>query len=170
MGQYHLIIDLDAREYLDPHQLGSGLKAWEQIANRASTPQALFVLLTCSNGRGGGDFRPSVANNGEQIIGRWAGHRIAVVGDYAEDGDFATPTDEPISELYDRCRDGVYRDITALVRPILARELGVRYIAERWWLQESDGGRTKHVFWRLERDPKAPYSILPQTADSKGAP
>lgn len=170
MGQYHLIIDLDAREFLDPHQLGAGLKAWEQIANRASTPQALFVLLTCSNGRGGGDFKPYVAQNDEPVIGRWAGHRIAVVGDYAEDGDFASLTDEPVSHLYDRCRDGHYRDITALVRPVLARELGLRFIAEPWWSQETDGSRTKHAFWRVDRDPEAPYSILPATTSSKGAP
>jgi hypothetical protein len=168
MGQYHLVIDLDTREFLDPHQLGAGLKAREQIANRACTPQALFVLLTCSNGRGGGDFKPYSGKDGEQIIGRWAGHRIAVVGDYAEDGDFAVKPGERVSELYDRCRDGDYRDITALVRPVLARELGVRYVAENWSLQEQDGTRTKHVSWHLDRDPKAAFSILPP--DPKGAP
>lgn len=170
MGQYHYVIDLDAREFLDPRRLGSGRKAWEQIANAASTPQALFVLLTCSNGRGGGDFIPRLGKGGERIIGRWAGHRIAVVGDYAEDSDFAAKPDEKISELYQRCRKGLYRDITLLVRPLLARELGVRYAAHRWWLQELDGTRTRQMSWQLERDANAPFSILPPATDKADAP
>ncbi|OJW29942.1 MAG: hypothetical protein BGO51_18820 [Rhodospirillales bacterium 69-11] len=170
MGQYYYIIDLDARGFPDPRKLGSGRKAWEQIANAASTPQALFVLLTCSNGRGGGDFIPRLGKGDERIIGCWAGHRIAVVGDYAEDGDFAAKPDEKISELYQRCRDGVYRDITVLVRPILARELGVCYAAHRWWLQELDGTRTQQGSWQLECDAKAPFSILPTEPEKGDAP
>ena len=43
VGQYHLVVNLSRKEFLDPHKLGCGLKAWEQIANPglvlgASTP------------------------------------------------------------------------------------------------------------------------------------
>jgi hypothetical protein len=145
MGQYHLVINLDAREFLDPHELGVGLKAWEQLASRISTPHALFALLTCSNGRGGGDFRVRVSEASERVLGRWAGARIAVIGDYAEDDDFSRPTSHPISQLDKACRDGSYRDITALVRPVLAAELGVRFTAEYWWVQAADGSKTRHT-------------------------
>lgn len=54
MGQYHYIVNLDKREFINPHKLGVGLKACEQLTSPAGTAQALFVLLLCSNGRGGG--------------------------------------------------------------------------------------------------------------------
>src|SRR5690606_8509685 len=135
MGQYHLIVNLDRQEFLDPHQLGSGLKAWEQIANHPGTPQALFVLLTCSNGRGGGDFAEDRRPEGERVIGRWAGDRVAVIGDYAATGDIARPLPHPVSDIYGLCRARTYHDISALVRSILAAELGVRYEAEPWTLR-----------------------------------
>ena len=160
MGQYHLIVNLDRREFLDPHALGVGLKAWEQIANHPSTPQALFVLLTCSSGRGGGDFAPDQSVDHERIIGRWAGDRIAVIGDYAEDGDIEHAPPDPVSTIYGLCRDGVYRDVSALVRPRLAAELGVRYVAEPWTLRLLDGTVTRHESWSVLHDPSAPFSIL----------
>lgn len=80
MGQYHNAVNLDKREYLDPHAMGLGLKQWEQVSNRMAL--ALIAMLSCSNGRGGGDL-PEV----DGINGRWAGDRIAFVGDYTEPGD-----------------------------------------------------------------------------------
>ena len=43
MGQYHPIVNLDRREFIDPHQLDVGLKAWEQLAAFPGTPQALLT-------------------------------------------------------------------------------------------------------------------------------
>ena len=80
MGQYHLTVNLDKKEFLMPHKLGVGLKLREQLGSSDSTPDALFILLACSNGYGGGDF----FDNENHMVGRWAGDRIAVVGDYAE--------------------------------------------------------------------------------------
>jgi len=84
MGQYHKIVNLDKFEYISPDGLGVGVKALEQLGSAASTQEALFMLLMCSNGRGGGDVRAVDPHN---MIGRWAGDRIAVVGDYAEADD-----------------------------------------------------------------------------------
>jgi len=56
MGQYHKLVNLDKHEWVDPHQLGCGLKVWEQLANHPSTGTALIILLAGSNGRGGGDL------------------------------------------------------------------------------------------------------------------
>lgn len=80
MGQYFRIGNLEKREYLEPWDLGSGAKAWEQ----AMSPPAklLLVLLGTGMGRGGGDFEPV-----EGVTGRWAGDSIVFVGDYAEDTD-----------------------------------------------------------------------------------
>ena len=98
MGQYWVIVNLDKKEFVHPHTLGAGLKLWEQLANHPSTGEALLILTTAMpEARGGGDFQPHPA------IGRWAGDRIAVVGDYAEDADLAPEFEA--SKLYHKCRD-----------------------------------------------------------------
>jgi hypothetical protein len=104
MGQYHIIVNLDRQECILPSSLDSGLKAWEQIANLPSTPQALYVLLMCSNGRSGRDLR-APEPQGERIYGRWTGERIAVVGDYAEDNGISGIFRHAPSQIY-RLRGG----------------------------------------------------------------
>jgi len=79
MGQYFLILNLDKKEYLHPHKLGSGLKLWEICANNVC--RVLPFLLRKSNETGGGDIREDYPT-----AGRWAGDRIVVVGDYDESG------------------------------------------------------------------------------------
>lgn len=101
MGQYHLTVNLDKRQYLRPHKLGDGLKLLEQAGASGGVTDALFLLLAVSNGRGGGDvhtFRPGPDKDNPytdgsydtpEIVGAWGGDRIAVIGDYAEDTDLA---------------------------------------------------------------------------------
>ncbi|HEX2581551.1 MAG TPA: hypothetical protein VHL08_06190 [Dongiaceae bacterium] len=54
MGQYHLIVNPDRQEFLDPHQFGVDLKAWEQITNHPgilASPvrfAALFQRTRCT--------------------------------------------------------------------------------------------------------------------------
>ena len=79
LGQYYMIVNLDKKELLHPHKLGSGLKLWEIAASNLS--RILVLLLQDSDGRGGGDGDiddPMIS----EICGRWAGDRIAIVGDY----------------------------------------------------------------------------------------
>ncbi len=91
MGQYHMVFDLDKREYIHPHKFNDGLKLLEWGCSAKGTSTALAILLAESNGRGGGDLRfdsklgmtEGVFNS---IVGRWAGDRIVVSGDYADDG------------------------------------------------------------------------------------
>lgn len=86
MGQYHLIVNPDKMQYLDPHNFGCGLKLME-FTNTPFGPQAaLCVLLSTSNGRGGGDLDETDLTPEQQaLIGSWAGDRVYVVGDYADD-------------------------------------------------------------------------------------
>lgn len=113
MGQYWIPVNLDRREYISPHKLGAGLKLWERLASHPGTGAALIVLCAAEREvRGGGDLDleknwhgpertfpehnvtpgpmpddyPAIAR---AVIGRWAGDRIALVGDYAEAGDLA---------------------------------------------------------------------------------
>ena len=109
MGQYHLPVNLDKREYIYPHKFGSGLKMLEWGSGGATTV-GLTVLLACSHSRGGGDLNADadLLNN---IGGRWAGDRIIVLGDYSEPGD---PGIEPIFEMM---KETVRNDLQFALRP-----------------------------------------------------
>ena len=95
MGQYHKLYNLDKKEYVHAHRIGNGLKLMEQIGFDKSTSTALWLLVANSNGRGGGDAR------GHPLIGRWAGDRIVVQGDYATEGDQAFISDDEIATYTD---------------------------------------------------------------------
>jgi hypothetical protein len=117
MGQYYFIVNLDKREFLHPHKFGEGLKLMEFGHSRSSILLALTILLADGNGRGGGDIHvsdydqaierwrkarerfskgkrktdPSFPNPdkyNQPWIGRWAGDRIVIAGDYADAGKF----------------------------------------------------------------------------------
>ncbi len=83
MGQYHEVYNLDKKERIHPHHIDNGLKLYEQVGHIGSTSTALFALLANSNGRGGGDFPE------HPMIGRWAGDRILIQGDYVKHDDQA---------------------------------------------------------------------------------
>lgn len=91
MGQYWIPVNLDKKEYIEPHKLACGLKLWEQLANEGVG----LLDIDVPEARGGGDLDPN------PIIGRWAGDRIAIVGDYAEDSDL--PAKFKAARIYDRC-------------------------------------------------------------------
>lgn len=103
MGQYHLVVNLDKRQFIHPHQLGDGLKLLEfGCSGEGGVMTALAVLLACSSrqgGRGGGDF----TTDREQIVGSWAGDRIAIIGDYAEPDDL--PAEFNAQAIYSMCAE-----------------------------------------------------------------
>ncbi|PSB00405.1 hypothetical protein [Merismopedia glauca] len=79
MGQYHLIVNLDKKEYLNPSYFGDGLKLWEFAGSK--TTIGLTALLTANNEGAGGDFNVPTSNH---LIGSWAGDKIAIIGDYQQ--------------------------------------------------------------------------------------
>lgn len=165
MGQYWMVVNLDKREFLDPHKLGTGLKLWEQLANHPGTGAALIVLCAAMpEPRGGGDLdleenwhgpeRVDMTKEGPPVpgypevasrtIGRWAGDRIALVGDYAERGDIKSlrVTDPPENVIYDLCSDQPdeknlvhgppFTDITDDVCAVIEHELNGHYEGKGW--------------------------------------
>lgn len=130
MGQYWKVVNLDRREFIHPHKVGAGLKLWEQVANHPGTGAALIILCAAQpEQRGGGDLSPCKDIN-EQVIGRWAGDRIALIGDYAEDCDLPD-SPVPASKLYDLCtedKESGWRDISELVAKQIEHELGGKFV------------------------------------------
>jgi hypothetical protein len=89
MGQGHRIANLDRKEFVNPHALGDGYKLGEFGRNGDGSMAGLALLLAGSvrgGARGSGDF---AARRGvsQVLAGRWAGDRVAIIGDYAEPGD-----------------------------------------------------------------------------------
>jgi hypothetical protein len=131
MGQYWIAVNLDKKEFVHPHKLGSGLKLAEQVGTHPGTGTALLILCAAMpEARGGGDLdldqnwhgpeRDAAMKAGlidgctpgpmpedyqeiaRRTIGRWAGDRIALVGDYAEDSDL--PKRFKASKIYEKCQ------------------------------------------------------------------
>lgn len=98
---------------MHPHALGDGLNLVEQAgSSRGGIGSALILLLAASNGYGGGDLCAADPNG---VVGRWAGDRIAIVGDYAEPEDLAPEYEAEL--VYDLCgtREQVQQRATHLV-------------------------------------------------------
>lgn len=80
MGQYYKVANLDKKQIIHPHRFDDGMKLREFGCSSLGTMTGLAILLAVGNGQGGGDLRSN-----HPIIGSWAGDRIAIVGDSAED-------------------------------------------------------------------------------------
>jgi hypothetical protein len=109
VGQYHYVVNYDKKQFLHPHKFDDGLKLMEFGCSAQSTLLGLAVLLAASNtpiARGGGDLHPWHGGPGyegrvrdtdpargewlmKNVVGSWAGDRVAIIGDYAEDEDAA---------------------------------------------------------------------------------
>lgn len=150
MGQYHYTVNLDKQEFLHPHKLGDGLKLAEQCNSHGGTMAALMMLLSNAAGRGGGDV---VDRDTSEFVGRWAGDRIAVVGDYSEPGDIEgypyIAQDVPLDHVYDACSEDGYehqgevvhfRDISEDMIPLLREMCDVAITGTGWRNKISIGG------------------------------
>ena len=75
MGQYHILVNVDKKEKVEPHGLGLGLKQYEHTGNFEGTlADAMYILMMTSPARGGGDFPAT------EISGRWKGDRVLILG------------------------------------------------------------------------------------------
>ena len=135
MGQYWKAVNLDKHEYIDRYKLGCGAKLYEQLAS-PGVGQALVILLAVMpEKRGGGDLTP------DPVIGRWAGDRVVLAGDYADDSDFCTNDPMmPFSKVYEcatenALEDGAphqFKDISLEVAAVIERELDGKFVGEGW--------------------------------------
>ena len=77
MGQYFLVVNTDKKEYLMPHNFGSGLKFLEFTSDELSVMSGLAHLL-------GQSSDPSGMGAAPDITGSWIGAQVVIVGDYDE--------------------------------------------------------------------------------------
>lgn len=107
MGQYYHVVNIDKKEFLDPHSFGDGLKLMEFGLSGMGTLSGLTILLADGNGQGGGDL-----DSEDCFIGRWAGDRIVITGDYAEEGKFVENPEVNLYHVTGEEEEG-YKDISA---------------------------------------------------------
>lgn len=100
MSQSHTLYNLDKRETINTRQA----QLMSQCSTELCTATALWLLVANSNGRGGGDAKS------HPMVGRWAGDRIVVQGDYAQPTDPGYISQAEISQ---------FQDITIGVREML---------------------------------------------------
>lgn len=92
MSQYQRVINLDRREYLEPNDFAPSDRQLISLNDTDSTMYALALLTAASNTGDTGDFKPCDENHEtiedelehpliQHLVGRWAGDRIAIVGD-----------------------------------------------------------------------------------------
>ena len=153
MGQYHHPVCIEAEEGLNPHGMDSGLKEGEQGFNRPSTPAAIVALVCARGGNMPADCSQSA------LVGCWAGKRVLVQGDYAEDKDIPGWNGPPLSLLYsamtpvaerekaERYLLPVFTDITSEACAFLETACNVRYFES---VQEiKDGNRGSKTYGQI---------------------
>jgi hypothetical protein len=80
MGEYFVICNLDKKELISPSGFGHGNKPGDFVQNaRGGVLSGLLELLLL-----GGSFS-AIDERQRHIVGRWAGDRIAIIGDYFSD-------------------------------------------------------------------------------------
>lgn len=125
MGQYHVSVSPEAEETLTPYPLGCGAKEAEQGFTRPGTPAALVALVCARGGNMPADCSQS------PLVGKWAGHRVLVQGDYAEDTDISGWDGPPLSLLYDAANNQQERDDASAHREKIRAE-GMSYPSLDW--------------------------------------
>lgn len=107
MGQYYKVCNIDKKEFINCYRLGEGAKLMEQGFPGSLVASALMILLADGNGRGMGDL-----HSDSPIVGSWAGDRIVVAGDYADNMryvEYPRADDPPGQKHIDR--DGCIYDV-----------------------------------------------------------
>ena len=145
MGQYHHPVCIEVEEGLNPAGMDSGLKEGEQGFSRPSTPNAMVALVCARGGNMPADCSQS------PLIGRWAGKRVLVQGDYAEDDDILGWKGPRLSKLYRAMRPvedrkpkknwrttPVFVDITRDACAFLEAACNVRYFEQEQICKDGD--------------------------------
>lgn len=171
MSQAHLIANLDRKEFLLPRSVG----AFEgQLCSLDWSMTATGVLLAASNGEGTGDIataRDEDPTLFAAISGRWAGERVAIIGDYwrgsgdVDDRHLAIDTAEDLGDgrrLYEviKAQEDGWADISEYVVELLEHDDHLREVRNEVQTAPSSATFTDAAGFDHEGVSAAPRSIL----------
>lgn len=131
MGQYYKVVNLDKKEYINPHDLGDGLKFLEFAPSGWGTMFALGYLLQSTEDRfAGGDI-----SAGGQFRERWAGDQIVIAGDYDDPKKY--PSETRGKNLYDSSEGRRWKNVSMdVVREMIKDD----YVKEMFQDKMKEGG------------------------------
>jgi hypothetical protein len=144
MGQYHPPVCIEAEEGLSPSAMDGGAKEGEQGFSRPGTPNAIVALVCARGGNMPADCSQS------PLIGRWAGKRVLIQGDYAEE-DIPGWKGPRLSKLYramtppeernkrDWKTTPVFQDISRDACAFLEAACNVRYFEQEQIMKDNTG-------------------------------
>jgi len=105
MGQYYYVVNLDKKQYLDPHKFGDGLKLFEFGASGNGTMLGLTILLATET-----------PIHDHAVTRSWVGDRIVIAGDYSS-ASYLEPGDK-FGSLYSKAM-AEYEDVSyAVIRAL----------------------------------------------------
>lgn len=115
MAQYHILVNRDRQEYVDPTKLGDGPQLMTFAEGR--TAKALCVLLAWDTDPcNGGDVK---SHSG--VVGSWAGNTALIVGDYGTLSDECVDAEGQQHNLYEWALM-TYEDISRLIDEALKED------------------------------------------------
>ena len=149
MGQYHRLVCIEAEEGLNAYDFDCGAKEGEIGFSRPSPVNAMVALVCARGGNMPADCSQS------PLIGRWAGKRVLIQGDYAEDDDIVGWQGPPLSRLYrslrtvderkpeelDPAHTPFFKDISHEARDFLEAVCNVRYFDNEQKIKDGATGR-----------------------------
>lgn len=111
MGQYYKAVNLTKKQVIRPHAFGDGAKLMEFGSSGSGMMCALAILLADGNNRGCGDLRAD-----DELIGSWAGDKIVITGDYADEGRFGSGK----KTLYQKAEN--FKDISIDIMEVMCKD------------------------------------------------
>lgn len=174
MSQYVRCVNLDRREYLEPNDFAPSDRQMISMNDTDSTMYGLALLTAASNIGDTGDFKPLTADYEiiedelehpliQHLVGRWAGDRIAFLGDCWKPGRAGcAPLDLPenVWEQMTAQTDGfvnISEHVVALIeldRSIKERRHEIQYAPSGAAWTHADGFNVNSKL------PKAPRSLF----------
>ena len=124
MGQYYVIVNIEKKEFLHPHQFGDGLKLLEFGCNSCDILTGLTILLADENNN---RYWWNLKSK-DSIIGSWAGNKIVIAGNYADPDKFGIKTatkEDPNCNLYDKATK-YYKDVSLAVIDVLKENFYIK--------------------------------------------
>jgi hypothetical protein len=128
MGQYHLLVNSDKKEFVNPRDLGFGAKQLEHCGFLGDLPLVQYWLTTASPDRGFGDFKLTAEN--QDVLGRWRGDRVFVLGDYTEAGDVPKVRSAHTFWKKIHAKESEWVNISSIVLVALQNDLSLKELQE----------------------------------------
>lgn len=89
MGVYHIVANLDKRQYLNPHELDSGAKIKEIAGGTVAVATTILLSAWAAE---------LTTDGGNDLVGSWSGDRVAIFSDQDPEYDEVQDEYENISQ------------------------------------------------------------------------